>query len=574
MSEFKYDMFKSRLDNIKPYDGDVNQLNKFLSRCDNFIQKYNTLNDVELKLHVFQYIQEKLIGKDEIMKRLLVSNVIQRISNDQNLNALQKACQIDHYNKSALNSFIAGCAGNLRNNMYPKKPSSLEDAIAYVTVCNLKILKSYTLQEEISSIKVVGDATIANADPPSQSSDQSFDMFAVVQETRSKNLMIFNIVENTSNDTNVRVNHDKTHISDLLNRLEAQQVGEYKDVRVGKSGDRPRPIKVIFPDAHAVSQCVRSKYKIRESNIKIKPDLTVMQRGHLKSLFEELDCRKNDALVNLNGIMEIKCLHKVHKSGKTFEEAVLTDRTLCVENYVSETGREQLRLKRKHHYYYQVQGQLNICKKDICFFVVYINDEQPLYVDAILRDEQFWNEEMLPKLTNFYQEHMIPELRRNEEEHYTSTPAIKRPERQTDALIVEEQGRDMKDLMRDVKDKITQMEGKDKILGLRNTKEDKLIITMEKDDLQSASAKKLNENIKYLSKNINTRMSGTSKPHKVTMYFRGMDSITTREEVLQALEDITGILKETNYRLGEIRPQSNGTQAITFQRISRENKHG
>ncbi|CAG9761305.1 unnamed protein product [Ceutorhynchus assimilis] len=118
----------------------------------------------------------------------------------------------------------------------------------------------------------------------------------------------------------------------------------------------------------------------------------------------------NRALVNLNGIMEIKCLHKVHKSGKTLEEAVLTDRTLCVEKYVSETGREQLRLKRKHHYYYQVQGQLNICKKDICFFVVYINDEQPLYVDAILRDEQFWNEEMLPKLTNFYQEHMIPEL--------------------------------------------------------------------------------------------------------------------------------------------------------------------
>ncbi|CAG9760178.1 unnamed protein product [Ceutorhynchus assimilis] len=157
--------------------------------------------------------------------------------------------------------------------------------------------KIIQLQEEISSIKPVGDANIANADPPSsQSSDKSFDMFAQVQDraTRSENLMIFNIVENTSNDTNVRVNHDKTHVSDILSQLEAQQVGEYKVVRVGKSGDRPRPIKVIFSDAHAVSQCLRSKYKIRESNIKIKPDLTVMQRGHLKSLFEELDRRKND----------------------------------------------------------------------------------------------------------------------------------------------------------------------------------------------------------------------------------------------------------------------------------------
>lgn len=183
MAEFRYDMFKSALDNIKPYDGDVNQLNKFLTRCENFITKYNTFNDNELKQHVFQCIQEKLTGKAEIMVgrrmeldtwdklknaliqcfsdrrdidclvqeltrvrphksenlinfgnrlQLLVSNVIQRISNDQTLNLLQKNCQIDHYNKTALNSFIAGCAGNLRNNMYLKKPTTLEDAIAYV----------------------------------------------------------------------------------------------------------------------------------------------------------------------------------------------------------------------------------------------------------------------------------------------------------------------------------------------------------------------------------------------------------------------------------------------------------
>ena len=183
MPEFKFDMFKSRLANIKPYDGDVNTLNKFIARCEDLINRYSTFNDNDLNQHIFECIQEKLSGKAEIMVgrrveldtwdklksaliqcfsdrrdidclvqeltrvrpyknenlinfgnrlQLLVSSVIQRISNDISQTALQKNCQIDHYNKTALNTFIAGCTGNLRNNMHLKRPTSLEDAIAYV----------------------------------------------------------------------------------------------------------------------------------------------------------------------------------------------------------------------------------------------------------------------------------------------------------------------------------------------------------------------------------------------------------------------------------------------------------
>ncbi|KAJ8909802.1 hypothetical protein NQ315_015322 [Exocentrus adspersus] len=38
---------------------------------------------------------------------------------------------------------------------------------------------------------------------------------------------------------------------------------------------------------------------------------------------------------------------------------------------------------------------------------VYINDEQPLYVDAILRDRELWNNIMLPKLTQFYESYVL-----------------------------------------------------------------------------------------------------------------------------------------------------------------------
>ena len=179
-----WEMFKSILENIKPYDGNSDTLNRFIKRCDDFITKYQLFNDPNLEQHCFDCIQEKLVGRAELLvgrraeldtwakvklaliqcfsdrrnldclvqeltrtrpyknedllefgKRLQVlrSNVIQRVSNDPILSADEKACHINHYEKTALNTFIAGCTGNLRNNMYLKKPTSLEDAMSYVT---------------------------------------------------------------------------------------------------------------------------------------------------------------------------------------------------------------------------------------------------------------------------------------------------------------------------------------------------------------------------------------------------------------------------------------------------------
>ncbi|KAJ8911760.1 hypothetical protein NQ315_008812, partial [Exocentrus adspersus] len=57
----------------------------------------------------------------------------------------------------------------------------------------------------------------------------------------------------------------------------------------------------------------------------------------------------------------------------------------------------------------EIQGQLNIAKKDTCFFVVYVSDQIELFIEEIKRDEQFWNK-MLPVLTSFYKECVTPEI--------------------------------------------------------------------------------------------------------------------------------------------------------------------
>ncbi|KAK9685425.1 YqaJ-like viral recombinase domain [Popillia japonica] len=113
-----------------------------------------------------------------------------------------------------------------------------------------------------------------------------------------------------------------------------------------------------------------------------------------------------DGLVGEDALVEVKCSYKLFRSGGTLLEAAIVDRTFCL--HVNSEG--QLQLKRHHDYYYQIQGQLNVTKRKICYFVIYISDDVPLYVEKIFRDSTLWNNDMLPKIKNFYLNCVLPEI--------------------------------------------------------------------------------------------------------------------------------------------------------------------
>ncbi|XP_057662500.1 uncharacterized protein LOC130897584 [Diorhabda carinulata] len=62
-----WELFKLKLENIKPYDGNLNTLNKFINRCEKLIETYSVYNDQDINNHVLECIQEKLIDKAEMM---------------------------------------------------------------------------------------------------------------------------------------------------------------------------------------------------------------------------------------------------------------------------------------------------------------------------------------------------------------------------------------------------------------------------------------------------------------------------------------------------------------------------
>ena len=88
---------------------------------------------------------------------------------------------------------------------------------------------------------------------------------------------------------------------------------------------------------------------------------------------------------------------------QTFQDATKKP-TFCLEVMDG-----KLRLKRNHAYYFQCQGQLNICNAPWVDFVVRRTNPYQIHIERIFRDETLWNS-MLPKLESFYKKCLLPEL--------------------------------------------------------------------------------------------------------------------------------------------------------------------
>ena len=82
------------------------------------------------------------------------------------------------------------------------------------------------------------------------------------------------------------------------------------------------------------------------------------------------------------------------------------------------SGEGRLRLREEHDYYYQVQGELNITKRQVCYFVgerrnrwsgwllqadyFLVWSPTEFHYEVIQRDEHFWDLMMYPWLLDFH----------------------------------------------------------------------------------------------------------------------------------------------------------------------------
>ena len=90
-------------------------------------------------------------------------------------------------------------------------------------------------------------------------------------------------------------------------------------------------------------------------------------------------------------LLEVKC--PLTAKGLSLEEWIALKKNTCLEKKVN----SEIKLKRTHDYYYQIQMQLDCCDIDFVYFVIFLGEEE-LYYEKIGREREFWSNKMLPNL--------------------------------------------------------------------------------------------------------------------------------------------------------------------------------
>ena len=86
----------------------------------------------------------------------------------------------------------------------------------------------------------------------------------------------------------------------ILDKLELDTTIDFRVNRIGKSGEKPRPMRVVLPDSNIALKVIKQKKKLNNSPARISADLTFRQRQELKKLYEELNTRKENGEENLS----------------------------------------------------------------------------------------------------------------------------------------------------------------------------------------------------------------------------------------------------------------------------------
>ncbi|XP_063222723.1 uncharacterized protein LOC134531105 isoform X1 [Bacillus rossius redtenbacheri] len=116
-----------------------------------------------------------------------------------------------------------------------------------------------------------------------------------------------------------------------------------------------------------------------------------------------------DGIISSDRIIEIKCLPSLNQL-KLKNPSVTTIRDACKikKMAVHLNSKGEIILDKKSSYYYQLQGQLNICRVRYATLVLFCDFDTEFI--SVERDVNFWSNEMLPKLKRFYLECVLPEI--------------------------------------------------------------------------------------------------------------------------------------------------------------------
>ncbi|KAJ8956613.1 hypothetical protein NQ318_013966 [Aromia moschata] len=106
------------------------------------------------------------------------------------------------------------------------------------------------------------------------------------RQRRSKNIIMFNVSESKAVNPTERQNHDIGKIKQFLKEVSEDGSNVTGVVRLGKTSQKPRPLRISFSDENKVLNVLKNKQKVQDKykEVKIKADETPMQREKDRTL--------------------------------------------------------------------------------------------------------------------------------------------------------------------------------------------------------------------------------------------------------------------------------------------------
>ena len=106
-----------------------------------------------------------------------------------------------------------------------------------------------------------------------------------------------------------------------------------------------------------------------------------------------------DRIIDKDCLVEVKCPY----SGR--DEKIVPGKLFP---FLTTDSNGNTALKPHSNYYAQIQGQLLISKRKLCYFVVYTFED--MFVQKVPIDENYCTNSLLPKLSLFYERFFRPYL--------------------------------------------------------------------------------------------------------------------------------------------------------------------
>lgn len=186
-------------------------------------------------------------------------------------------------------------------------------------------------------------------------------------------------------------------------RLTASNFGRVCNMRLTTDGVKAAR-SILMTDIGHLSQVAygRSKEKVAICEAEKVLGCTVKKCGLFVDKTNQWLAASPDGLVNEDSIIEVKCPSSAYDS--TPVDAVINKTIKCCIL----ASNNEIKLKPRHAYMFQIQGQLHITNKEFCYFVIWT--PKGISIEKIYKDDTFWEEKMYPKLKKFFMDSMLPLL--------------------------------------------------------------------------------------------------------------------------------------------------------------------